>query len=277
MRLPAFLLFALLLPAPARLLAQHDQAGEPKPNPAIKNPEAIAAGARLYITSCGGCHGPDGIGGRGPNLVRQLQSHSLKDDELFSVIRNGVAGTDMPPTKMPDDETWQLTAYLRALTGPASDSRIVGDPTAGETVFWGAKAGCSNCHAILGKGSRMGPDLSNIGGSSPLAVIRAAITPPKNDPSRNAALAGKEGITVTMKNGKVIKGIARNRGNYSLQLVDEKGTLHLISVADVKSMVILERSLMPEDYDTRLTPEEYRDLLAFLAKQTVRPPTAGAK
>jgi putative heme-binding domain-containing protein len=268
--------FSAFLFLPLALYAQHDVAATPGQNPAMKNPAAIAAGAELYVTSCGGCHGPDGIGGRGPNLVRQLQSHQLKDDELFATIRNGVAGTDMPPTKLSDDDTWKLTAYLRALTGPASESSIPGDPAAGEKIYWSSRAGCSNCHAILGKGSRMGPDLSNIGGSRPLANIRAALIPPKNDPSRNAALAGKEGVTVTMKNGSTVKGIARNRGNYSLQVVDEKGTLHLISMTDVKGIALLERSLMPEDYDTRLTAEEFRNLLAYLARQTVRQ-TAGVK
>src|SRR5947209_2029942 len=166
MRLIAVLLLPLLLPV--LLSAQHDQTSPPVRNPAMMNPASIAAGAQLYITSCAGCHGPDGIGGRGPNLVRQLQSHQLKDDELFVTIRNGVAGTDMPPTRLSDDDTWKLIAYLRALTGPASDSKIPGDAAAGETVYWSSKGGCSNCHAIMGRGSRMGPDLSNIGGSLPL-------------------------------------------------------------------------------------------------------------
>jgi cytochrome c oxidase cbb3-type subunit 3 len=263
------ILAALLLPF--LLAAQHDQTAVPQSNPAIRNPEAIAAGAKLYMTSCGGCHGPDGIGGRGPNLVRQLQSHQLKDDELFAAIRNGVPGTDMPPTRLSDAETWNLTAYIRALTGPASEGNVPGDVAAGEKLYWSEKAACATCHAILGKGSRMGPDLSNIGGSRPLTYIRQAITPRKNDPSRNFALAGKEGVTVTMKNGRVIKGIARNRGNYSLQVVDEKGTLHLIQMADVKALAVQDHSLMPEDYDTRLQAQEMRDLLAYLAKQTIRP------
>src|SRR4051794_31726732 len=118
MRLSALLLL------PLTVYAQHDQTAAPAQNPAMKNPAAIAAGAQLYITSCGGCHGPDGIGGRGPNLVRQLQSHQLKDDELFVTIRNGVAGTDMPPTRLSDDDTWKLTAYVRAVTGPAADTKV---------------------------------------------------------------------------------------------------------------------------------------------------------
>jgi cytochrome c oxidase cbb3-type subunit III len=255
---------------PALLAAQHGQTeGSAK---APHDPAAVTAGAKLYATSCSGCHGPDGSGARGPNLFHRLESHSLKDDELFNTIRNGVAGTDMPPTKLSDDDTWKLTAFIRALTGPANESPAPGNPAAGEKIFWGTKAACSDCHAILGRGSRMGPDLSDIGGSRPLGLIREALVPPKDDPSRNYALGGKEGVTVTMKNGTVIKGIARNRSNYSLQVVDTKGELHLIQMTDVKELAILDRSLMPDDYATRLSTEEMRDLLAFLARQSVRAP-----
>jgi cytochrome c oxidase cbb3-type subunit 3 len=268
------ILFALLLPL--LLQAQHGQIPGEARNHAIHDPVAIAAGAKLYATSCAGCHGPDGSGGRGPNLIERFESRSFKDNEIFNVIRNGLPGADMPATKLPDDDTWQLVAFLRALTGPAIETTVIGDPAAGEKIFWGAKAGCGECHAIYGRGSKMGPDLTNVGGSHPLASIREAILPPpKDNPSRDYGLAGKEGVTVTMKTGAVVQGIARNRNNYSLQVVDKKGELHLIRMADVRELVIEGHSIMPRDYGTRLSPDELRDLLAFLAKQSVRGPDAG--
>jgi cytochrome c oxidase cbb3-type subunit 3 len=260
-------LFALLL-LTLPLGAQHGRYLGESRHPAIGNPEAIAAGARLYATSCAACHGPDGSGGRGPNLVRRTAWHPLSDETIFDTIRNGVPGADMPPTKLPDDQTWNLVAFIHALTGPASEANVPGDPAAGERVFWGSKAGCSGCHAIRGRGSRMGPDLSNIGGSRPLALIREAVL----DPSKELSLVGKEGVTVTMKNGDVIQGIARNRSNYSIQVVDREGRLHLISMADVAEVTILDRPLMPGDFARRLSPEEIRDLLAYLARQSVREP-----
>jgi cytochrome c oxidase cbb3-type subunit 3 len=259
---------ALLLSVPlwtVRLDAQHGKYLGESRNPAIGNPESIAAGGKLYATSCAACHGPDGGGGRGPNLVHRAAWHPLTDEGIFNTIRNGVPGADMPPTKLPDDQTWNLVAYIHALTGPASESNVPGDLPAGERVFWGSKAGCSNCHAIRGRGSRMGPDLTNIGGR-PLALIRDAIL----DPSKNLTLAGKEGVTVTMKNGQVIHGIARNRSNYSLQVVDPEGDLHLITMAGVEELTILDHSPMPGDFGKRLSLEELRDLLAYLAHQTVR-------
>jgi hypothetical protein len=48
-------------------------------------------------------------------------------------------------------------------------------------------------------------------------------------------------------------------------------------MADVKEMTISERSLMPSDYGQRLSKQELEDLLAFLARQSLRPPEAKTK
>lgn len=263
------LLAALLFVVP--LTAQHGRYLSESKNPAIGNPESIAAGAKLYSTSCAGCHGPDGSGGRGPNLVSRALWHPLSDEAIFNAIRNGVPGADMPATKLPDDQTWNLVSFIHALTGPASENNVPGNADAGQQVFWGAKAGCANCHSIRGKGGRMGPDLSNIG-SRPLAAIREAIV----EPSKDLFLLGNEAVTVTLQSGATIQGVARNRSNYSLQIIDSKGALHMISMTDVKELTTSARSLMPDGYAKRLSSDELRDLLAYLARQSTRTPESAA-
>jgi putative heme-binding domain-containing protein len=257
--------FALLV---APLLAQHGRYLSDSNHPAIGNPQAIEAGTRLFMGSCAGCHGPDGGGGaRGPNLVRRSLWHPLGDEAIFQVIRKGVPGTDMPATQLSDDQTWNLVAFIHALTGPASTNPVPGDAPAGKDVFWGAKAGCSGCHAIRGKGGHLGPDLSNIGGSRPLAVIRESVL----EPAKDLYYLGNEAATVHLRNGKILEGVAKNRSNYSLQLVDAKGTLHLIRMNDVKELTLSESTPMPTDYASRLSKDEVRDLLAYLASQDTRP------
>ena len=113
----------------------------------------------------------------------------------------------------------------------------------------------------------MGPDLTNEGGSHPLALIKESIV----EPSKDLTFLGNEGVTVTMKNGEVLKGVARNRDNYSMQVVDRKGDLHMISMMDVKELAIKDGSPMPGDYAKRLSPAELRDLLAYLGHQVSRP------
>ena len=261
MRVLAFALLAL------PVLAQHGRYLSDSKHPSIGNPQAIAAGTKLFMGSCAGCHGPDGGGGaRGPNLVRRSLWHPLSDEAIFQVVRKGVPGTDMPPTNLNDEQTWNLVAFIHALTGPASTNAVAGDATAGKVVYWGAKAGCSNCHAIGGQGGRMGPDLSNVGGSRPLAVIRESIL----EPAKDLYYLGNEAATVVLKNGQTLRGVAKNRSNYSLQLVDTQGVLHLLSMSDVKQLTLSETTSMPQDYGKRLTRDELRDLLAYLATQDIR-------
>lgn len=253
------------LAAALPLAAQHGRYLNDSRHPSIGKPEAIAAGAKLFSASCGGCHGPDGSGGaRGPNLVQRALWHPLADDAIFQAIRKGIPGTDMPPTNLDDDQTWNLVAFIHALTGPASEQTVPGDAAAGKQVY--SSAGCAGCHAIRGEGSRLAPDLSNIGGSRPLPVIREAIL----EPSKDLFYLGTEGVSVTLKDGRKLVGIAKNRSNYSLQLIDKKGDLHLLRMNDVKEMALRANSVMPGDYGKRLSKEQLRDLLAYLAGQNIR-------
>ena len=264
-------LWLLLLAAP--LAAQHGQYEGESNHPAIGNPKAIAAGEKLYLRSCAGCHAPDGSGGRGPNLVQRPMWHPLSDEGIFTIIRDGLPEAGMPATKLADDETWYLVAFIHALTGPAAENPAPGDASAGARVFWGEKAACSNCHAIRGKGGLIAPDLTNIGGLRPLAVIKQAVL----DPSEGLYMLGNEGVRVKLANGKTIRGVARNRNNYSLQVIDHHGDLHLISMSDVAELEIQEGSPMPGDYGSRLSAEELENLFAFLARQSARGATRAAR
>src|SRR5688572_24079879 len=73
-------------------------AGAPA-HPAIGNREAIADGERLYNETCTACHGKDGTGGElGPPVAAQNRRYLRRtDQEIFDAIKNGIAGTQMPP------------------------------------------------------------------------------------------------------------------------------------------------------------------------------------
>src|SRR5580700_3338988 len=104
-------------------------------NPFAGQPEAVAAGRKLFATSCSACHGANGEGGRGPNLTTGRAVRRLNDKGMFTTSRSGVPGTDMPPTNLPDDETWRLVAFVRDLSAPAYESQVPGDVEAGAAVF----------------------------------------------------------------------------------------------------------------------------------------------
>ena len=69
------------------LLAQHGLYLNDSQHPAIGQPEAIAAGGKLFGGSCAGCHGPDGGGGaRGPNLVHRSRWHPLSTGQVTAAL-----------------------------------------------------------------------------------------------------------------------------------------------------------------------------------------------
>ena len=140
-------------------------------NPGIvlsATPIAIEAGRLLFASGCAACHGAEGQGGRGPNLRERIYWHPVDEDVLYKVIQKGIPAGGMPAAALDEDQLWQVVAYVRSLTAPAIETVVPGDPAAGEALFWG-KAGCSGCHAIRGRGGKLGPDLTNAGAIAPAA------------------------------------------------------------------------------------------------------------
>lgn len=236
---------------------------EPK-NPLAGKPEAAEAGRLQYLTSCVGCHGPTAEGGRGPRLTNNAGVRGASDDRLYDSVKNGVRGSDMPPSPLPADKIWQMVTYIRTLNARAYESRVPGDVEAGGRLFHG-KAGCVQCHRIRGEGGLLGPDLSNLGAFSSVAQIRESILKPSARPT-----AGHGGVSVTLRAGPRVEGIARDNTNYAIQVMDAQGRLHLLDKRDVTEVVFRKQSLMPGDYGSRLSREEQRDLIAFLSRQAIR-------
>lgn len=231
----------------------------------IGNPASVAAGEELYATSCSGCHGASAEGGRGPKLIGARNVQRLGNEWLFGVIRNGIAGSDMPPSSHDDEKIWQLAAFIKNLSSPAARQRVPGDPAAGREVYYGAGR-CMNCHMLRGEGGYLGPDLTNLGVTRTLTEIRESVL----DPNKRFA-RGYMPVLVTLANGETIRGVARNTSNYSIQLLDADGALRLLSKSEVTKVDFPKDSWMPANYSERLSEQQVTDLLAFLSRQSVRP------
>lgn len=81
----------------------------------------IAQGAEIFGSTCTGCHGPEGTGTDiGPALAKRELRSGNTPWSLFRAIRDGVAGTAMPPHDRPELELWQLAAYVSSLNRPAA-------------------------------------------------------------------------------------------------------------------------------------------------------------
>ncbi len=223
-------------------------------------PAAVAAGEQLYMGSCSGCHGKTGEGSQGPSLLSGRASR-LDDRALFDVIRNGLPGTSMPDFPLAEEKVWQITAFVRSMTAPAISAQVGGDAALGRAHFFGAGK-CSGCHMIGGVGGHPGPDLSNVGAERTAHQLRESVMKPS---ARIAA--GYRAVSAVLRGGRTVKGVAKNFNNYSVQIVDGSGRLHLLQRSELTGFELLEGSMMPAVSDAGTVA----DLVAFLARQTVRP------
>ena len=263
---------ALLLVLAAPLCAQQNgprpsaENTGPQASQYFGNADAIARGQTLFLTVCSGCHGPHGEGGRGRRLIDASNTRRASNPELFDWIQKGIPGTDMPPIALPDEQVWELAAFVRNLNAPAYEQPLPGDPEAGGEIFFG-KGGCTKCHMIRGQGGLLGPDLSDAGSWGKQVRLREAI-----EDANKRISEGFAPVVVKLKDGSEISGVAKNFSNYSMQVLDAGGKLHLLPKANLESVVFRAKSWMPDDYAERLSATEIDDAISFLSRQVIRVP-----
>ncbi len=98
--------YAELAKVPAKAAARR--------NPFESDPDARAAGAKLFAQHCAECHGETAEGGKkGPSL-RVPEVQQAAPGALFWLLTNGVVRKGMPVwSKLPDAQRWQLVTYIK--------------------------------------------------------------------------------------------------------------------------------------------------------------------
>jgi putative heme-binding domain-containing protein len=213
----------------------------------------VDAGKQLYLANCSNCHGPSGNLIVGVDLGHNKFRRASTDEELVGIITKGIPGTGMPPASIPPQQALNIVAYLRSL---APSAAVPGDPAKGQALF--ASKGCVGCHRVLGTGSRVGPDLSEIGSFRKPAELEQSILDPDaaiEPDNRTFKAVTKDGTTIT---GRVI-----NEDGFTFQVIDSKERLLSLNKTDLKEYSFAKNSGMPSFKD-RLSPEELTDLVAYL-------------
>ncbi|MEZ5417043.1 MAG: c-type cytochrome [Vicinamibacterales bacterium] len=216
----------------------------------------IATGVRLYGAQCQLCHGATGDAVAGVNLRLARFKRAVTDDDLAKVIAQGVPPA-MPAFKLSDDDTRGLIAFIRAGFDPSGTAVKVGNADRGRALFAG-KGGCAACHRVQGAGPLIAPDLSDIGAQrTPGALQRSLLEPTRG------MLPINRPVTVTTRAGKTVKGRRMNEDTFSVQLVDDTGTLVTVVKADIASMEAAKTSPMPPATKV-LTADEVADVVGYL-------------
>jgi len=245
-------------------------------NPLAGDAKAAKAGEYEFRINCALCHGLGAHGGgRGPDLTRAQKKHAHSDSEMFQVISNGIPGTAMPANGtngqgvgMTDDEIWQIITYIRSQEVKAP-AQPLGNVAHGKELFYG-DANCSLCHMVEGKGGRLGPELTAVGGSR----TREAVIDSVRNPSRRLAWGLTEAtkefsqeyetVTAVTADGQQIRGVTLNEDSFTVQIMDMSEQIHLLEKDKLRSFQKTRESAMPK-YDTDvLSDKELEDIVAYL-------------
>jgi putative heme-binding domain-containing protein len=231
---------------------------------------AADRGESLFRIHCAPCHGPDGAGGRGPNLAVLKLPRAPDDDALSSVISLGIPGTQMPGTRMTADENRQLVAYIRAL-GRSEAEPIQGDRALGERLFW-SKGNCGQCHTVGPRGGRLGPDLTEIGTRRGAEHLRMSLLEPEAQVLETFAVYRRViympdnflQVRVVTRDGSRITGVRVNEDTFTIQIRDFSDRLYSFRKEELRELrEDWGRSPMPSYRDV-LSESEVRDVIAYL-------------
>ena len=143
------------------------------------------------------------------------------------------------------------TAAVRSAQAPA------GNPSAGAEIVTG-KGQCLTCHRVQGKGSRLGPDLADIGATRRREQLRASLVDPDAE-----ILPEHRRYRVVTRDGETIAGRLMNHDTFQVLMMDEKEQLRSFDKATLREHGFIKGSAMPS-YRETLSAQELADVLAYL-------------
>jgi putative membrane-bound dehydrogenase-like protein len=147
-----------------------------------------------------------------------------------------------------------------------------GDAGRGKAIFFNTTGvACVKCHKVdtAGEGGDVGPALAGVGAKYDRAKLVESILYPSKQ-----IFDGYQQTLVRTKAGKMLAGSVRGETETEVTLVDADNARTVLKKSDIGRMRVSELSLMPDGLHTALKPEEFADLIAYLASLKEAPPAA---
>lgn len=223
--------------------------------PNVGPPGPPPNGEQLYNENCVECHGPEGDAVPDVDLGHGRFRRATTDPELVGIVLRGIPNTAMPPNNFSEAQASAIVQFLRAKARRAAAS--AGNTTNGQAIFTG-KGNCTSCHRVNGAGSRVGPDLSEVGRLRHSTDIESAILDPDA-----VILPSNRFIRLVTRDGATMTGRMLNQDAFTVQLLDSKEQLRTMMRSDLKEFAFIDKSPMPS-YRGKLSPQEMTDLVSYL-------------
>ena len=193
---------------------------------------------------------------------------ALGDDHLPRAIRKELLAAAMarPESQIRDlferfVPEQERPKRLGSVIKPEQILALKGDAQRGRQLFFKSTVlQCVNCHRIAGTGSKLGPDLTEMGKKYSRAQILESILEPSKfiDPKYIAYF-------VETTDGQVQTGLLAEKNDKEVVLRNAGDKEFRIPAKKVATLAPQSKSLMPELLLRDLTAEQAADLLEFLA------------
>ena len=144
-----------------------------------------------------------------------------------------------------------------------------GEPAAGQLLFQSSK--CLDCHRVAEIGSRLGPDLSDVGNRRSTQSLQQAIVAPDAE-----VLPEHRFVQVITKDGATVVGRLLNQDAFSIQLMNQQEQLASYLKSNLREHTILQKGLMPS-FEGTFTPQQLLDIVGYLASLKGGQSRAGAE
>jgi putative membrane-bound dehydrogenase-like protein len=139
-------------------------------------------------------------------------------------------------------------------------TKTSGDIARGKSLFFDVKGvGCVKCHAVAGQGSKVGPELTNIGAKYPREELIRSVLEPSNRVAESFRVT-----TALLADGSVKQGIIKTDNDQVLELIDVEGKTISLPKSDVEEHKTSNLSLMPNGLKDGLTPQDFADVIGYL-------------
>ena len=183
----------------------------------------------------------------------QLLKHPQIEPKLLAVADAGLKKRIGVLTSRLPNEPEELIQLITARR--KNHASVAGDQALGAALFTKT---CAACHQIAGKGKKVGPNLDGIGNRGLDRLVEDILAP-----NRNVDVAFRSSTIVTDQ-GKVLNGLVKQTEGARLILVNSKGEEISVATDSIDQQILSNLSPMPANFGESLTPEQFRQLMAYL-------------
>jgi putative heme-binding domain-containing protein len=156
---------------------------------------------------------------------------------------------------------WEEVDREQVIRSFAGALQMEGDAKRGAPIF--ART-CLICHALGGKGTRIGPDLSGLS-ARPTETLLVDVL----DPSRQVS-SDFLSYTIETRLGEEMSGLIVGESGEALTLRRANQSDEMVPRSQIRELRVERKSLMPDGLEAGLSNQDMADLLAFLRRSDAK-------